>query len=215
MNTSHTHAPCFAEVIQSTLTMCTAQAWDWEQSPSFGDLVCIEHTDMVVYGIVTSIETGSTDPQRQPFAYQKTEAELRAQHPQVFSFLKTTFTIALAGYTARNTTHGLRYTIPPTPARIHAFVRPTTAPEQEAFFATPHFFSVLWSSTGQDPLLDELIITLLASLISRNILTPELFEQYYHTLTLLLGNDYRRLKILLQRLEGPYASTVEKKMHLA
>ena len=54
-------------------------------------MVTIQAPGRTVCGIVHQVQTGSMDPVRYPFAYQKTEAELRAEQPQIFEFLKTTF----------------------------------------------------------------------------------------------------------------------------
>lgn len=206
------HAPAFGEIISSTLTSYTAQCWDWEIIPSFGALVCTEHEGVVLYGVVTHIETGSSDPQRLPFPYQKTEAELRAQHPQIFEFLRTLCTVSLVGYSKKGSS--VFQALPPQPARIHQFIRPATMQEQKEFFAAPYFLALLLSANAGNPLLDELLITLLTSLVINDMLTPALFEEYYHTLTLLLGNDYRRLKILLQRIETSHVSVLAKQLAL-
>ena len=204
------HAPAFAEIITSTLTSYTAQCWDWETVPAFGSLVCTNYQNVLLYGIVIHLETGSSDPQRLPFPYQKTEAELRAQHPQIFECLRTVFTVSIVGYTDAGAQPSR--TLPPHPAHIHQFVRQATAQEQQEFFASPHFLALFFNTNAGNPLLDELLITMLTTLIAQNLFTPTLFEEYYHTLTLLLGNDYRRLKILLQRIETTHASILTKQL---
>ncbi|MDQ5891029.1 MAG: hypothetical protein QG604_903 [Candidatus Dependentiae bacterium] len=206
------HFPAFAEVVASTLTGYTAQCWSWDQTPAFGSLVCVSYKNLTLYGIVTNLETGSSDPQRMPFPYQKTEEELRQQHPQVFEFLRTVFTVSIAGY--KTGEEQITHTLPPSPACIHAFVRPATDAEHTIFFSSPHFLAVLFGNNAANPLLDELLISILNRLIGDDLLNPTLFEHYYHTLTLLLGNDYRRLKILLQRIESTHASILEKQLAL-
>ena len=206
------HHPAFAEVVASSLTQFTAQCWQWDVTPAFGSLVCVTNSNHTLYGIVTNLETGSSDPQRLPFPYQKTEAELRAHHPQIFEFLRTTFTVSIVGYKPTNGT--LEHTLPPYPACIHQFVTPASDAECATFFAAPHFLAVLFGSNAGNPLLDELLISILRHAIIADLLTPALFEHYYHTLTLLLGNDYRRLKILLQRIETTHASKLIKQISI-
>jgi len=206
------HFPAFAEVIGSTLTSYTAQCWQWDGAPTFGSLVCVTHKNVTLFGIVTNIETGSSDPQRTPFPYQKTETELRLQHPQVFEFLRTIFTVSLVGHTTDGGT--ISHTLPSAPATIHAFIRPVTDTERALFFSSPNFLAVLFGSNAGNPLLDELLLSILRGLVQGDMLNASLFEQYYHTLTLLLGNDYRRLKILLQRIETTHASSLEKQLGL-
>jgi hypothetical protein len=209
----HPHAPAFGEIITSNLTSYMAQCWDWETLPSFGSLVCTEHNELLIYGIVTALETGSTDPNRLPFPYQKTHAELRREHPQIFEFLKTVFTASIVGHSTAPSV--LHRTLPPHPAQIHQFVRPATPQEEQLFFSSPHFLALFFNTNAGNPLLDELLITLLSTLITHDMLTPALFEDYYHTLTLLLGNDYRRLKVLLQRIETAHASVLAKQLTLS
>lgn len=207
------HFPAFAEIITSSLSGYTAQCWLFDQSPAFGSLVCVDTKNGTLYGIVTNLETGSSDPQRLPFPYQKTEEELRRDHPQIFEFLRTTFTVSVAGHKATGD-QTIAYVMPPWPASIHAFVRPATDAEEAFFFSSPHFLSVLCSSNSSNPLFDELIVSLLNNIIRDDLLSPALFESYYHTLTLLLGNDYRRLKIMLARIETEQASLLEKQLGL-
>jgi hypothetical protein len=207
------HAPAFGEIITSSLTSYTAQCWDWESIPSFGSLVCTEHNGTALYGLITALETGSTDPNRLPFPYQKTHAELKRDHPQIFEFLKTVFTVSIVGHST--TASVIHHALPPHPAHIHQFVRPTTTHEQHRFFSSPHFLALFFNTNAGNPLLDELLITMLGTLVTQDVLSPALFEDYYHTLTLLLGNDYRRLKILLQRIETAHASILAKQLTLS
>ncbi len=206
------HFPAFAEVISSSLTGYTGQCWSWDNTPDFGSLVCVTHKNMTLFGIVANVETGSSDPQRTPFPYQKTEIELRSQHPQVFEFLRTVFTVSIVGYKINEGV--ISHSLAPSPASIHAFIRPATDAEYALFFSASHFLAVLFSNNAGNPLLDELLIRILNRLMRDDMLNPTLFEQYYHTLTLLLGNDYRRLKIVLQRIETSHASSLEKQLGL-
>jgi len=210
--TASPHFPAFAEVISSALHSYTAHCWSLEVVPEFGALVCIDSKNTTLFGIVTSLETGSSDPSRMPFPYQKTEAELQQQHPHIFEFIRTLFTVSLVGY--KRGQEGITHTLPPTPASIHAFVRPATDAEQATFFSSPHFLSVLAGAGSNMPLFDELLVSVLTRLIGDDIITPTVFDHYYQTLTLLLGNDYRRLKLLLSRIETTHASVMQKQLTL-
>ena len=83
---------CFAEVIESSLTGWLAQSWAWDKFQESGAFVAIEGKKRTVFGIVHQVQTGSMDAVRYPFPYQKTEEELLKEQPQIFEFLKTTFT---------------------------------------------------------------------------------------------------------------------------
>ena len=173
--------------------------------PAFGSLVCIPEKDRSVWGIVSNITTGSSDPQRIPFAYQKTEDELRAEQPQIFEFLTTTFQVCVVGYQ-----HGAEYhyTLPAQPVKIHRFVGAATLEEKTRFFSSPRFFPLLFTKTTDGPALDELILAVCQTVAQSGILNAQLFEKYYQTFSLLVGNDYRRLKLLLSRISAEHASSL-------
>src|SRR5688500_18584413 len=110
---------CFAEVIESSLTGWLAQSWSWDTFPNFGSFVAIETKNRTVFGIVHQVQTGSMDPVRYPFPYQKTEEELLREQPQIFEFLKTTFSCITIGYQEKRI---FSYLIAPEPPKIHSFV---------------------------------------------------------------------------------------------
>src|SRR5690349_14278413 len=88
----------FAEVIESSLHGFLAQTWQWDNFPAFGSLVTVTSNKRTHLAIVHQIKTGSMDPIRYPFPYQKTEEELLAEQPQIFEFLKTAFSCLTIGY---------------------------------------------------------------------------------------------------------------------
>lgn len=192
-----------AEVVESNLNSFVAQCWQWDVMPAFGSLVCVQEKTGLIFGLVSNLQTGSMDPQRSPFAYQKTEEELRTQHPQIFEFLKTTFDVCIVGHRPAN--GQLSYTLPPFPAKIHSFVGPAAAQQMEQFFTNPAFLSLLFSAPSEGPHRDDLLLALFDLMARNNLLTQQRFEQYYHTFSLLVGNDYRRLKILLARISAQHA----------
>ena len=87
----------FAEVIESFLDSYLAQCWQWDDVPDFGSLVFTRRDKNTIFGIVTQIQTGSSDPIHYPFPYKKTEEELMAEQPQIFECLKTTFRVQIVG----------------------------------------------------------------------------------------------------------------------
>ena len=88
--------PC-AEIIESSLQTFLGQCWQWDIMPQFGSLVIAQNGNRPLFGLVYQIQTGSMDPTRYPFAYQKTHEELRAEQPQIFEFLKTSFSCLCVG----------------------------------------------------------------------------------------------------------------------
>ncbi len=199
--TNQNKPPFFAEVIEASLDHYTAQSWDWKQFPTFGSLMSIERQGQHILGVVTTIQTGSMDPSRTPFAYQKTEAELEHEQPQIYAFLKTSFTVQTCGYTTAEEPNQIIFAIPPTPPKIHAFVAQAPQTLAQQFFADAQFLEVLYGYSPAIQNLDELLLAILRTIKANGLLTAKLLEDISHGFALLSGNDYRRLKVFLHRIE--------------
>lgn len=197
--------PACAEIIESSIHTFKAHCWKWDQTPTFGSLVVVNSGARTIFGIVNQIQTGSRDPQRIPFPFQKTEAELLREQPQIFAFLATTFTCIAAGYkTIEATTEihkpePIAYQWTPEPPKVHAFVHEATHEQYEQFFACEQYMHILFSISHQVSHLDELLLAILKQLSDRKLLKQEQLNKCIETLSLLTGNDYRRLKLFLQR----------------
>lgn len=189
----------FAEVIESSLNSFTAQSWQWDKFPAFGSLVQIQNGLSTIYAIVHQVQTGSMDPQRTPFTYQKTQEELMAEQPQIFAFLKTTFSCLILGYQNKGK---LYYTISPEPPKIHAFVSPLEPDTLKTFFYNETYLHTLFSSAQQICNLDELILAVFKQHQDLGILSKPKLHQLIETFSLLTGNDYRRLKLFLHRVQS-------------
>jgi len=188
----------FAEVIESSLTCWVAQSWQWNTFPSFGSLLSVQAKQRTLFGLVCHIQTGSMDPSRSPFPYQKTEEELMAEQPQIFEFLKTSFNCIIIGYQE----HGkIYYLLPPQPAQIHSFVQEASADQGAALLANEGYLHLLFSSCQQLYNPDELLLALLRYQSANNLLTPDQLKNIIQKFSLLIGNDYRRLKLLASRIE--------------
>lgn len=193
----------FAEIIESSLDTFTAQCWKWNDFPKFGNLVEIESKRNIILGIVTQINTGSMDPMRYPFPYQKTEEELLKEQPQIFEFLKTFFKVLIVGYQEKENSSKIYHTLPPTPCKIHAFIKNASEKTNSIFFEKTEYLNLLFSNTNNNGFnLDELCIAILQNQASQKILNPTKIDNFCKKFSLLTGNDYRRLKIFLNRLEN-------------
>lgn len=188
----------FAEIIESSLIGWLAQSWQWDNFPSFGSLVVIENKERLLFGIVHQIKTGSMDPVRYPFAYQKTEEELLREQPQIFEFLKTTFSCLTIGYKQNNT---IWYQLAPEPPKIHSFVALASEQNIREFFSSDQYLHTLFGLSNQLFNLDELLLALLKNLNDQKILNEDTIHSFVQTFSLLVGNDYRRLKLFLQRVQ--------------
>ena len=196
MKTENNKHHCFAEIVESNLTEFTAQSWQWDTFPEFGSLVIVETNKRILFGVVHKIQTGSLEPGRYPFTYQKTEAELLAEQPQIFEFLKTTFSCLVLGFTEYEV---LYHQLAPEPPKIHSFVGPATSAQTKQFFSSTNYLHLLFGAPGLEQI-DELILALLRTAKKQKLLSEDKLEQFIDNFSLLIGNDYRRLKIFTNRI---------------
>lgn len=201
---SNTNINSFAEIIESSLDKSTAQCWEWDNLPRFGSIVSFSsNPDIITLGCVTHVTTGSMDPMRYPYPYKKTEAELRQEQPQIFEFLKTTFTIQMLGQIDQTpNNHKILYMTPLQPAKIHTFVEYTSAHLVHLFFQNPDYLHVLFAHATNLYNIDELLLALNYQLLEKKLITPETIRNLCQTFSLLTGNDYRRLKLFLSRIQA-------------
>ncbi|MFS8506864.1 MAG: hypothetical protein LVQ75_01890 [Candidatus Babeliales bacterium] len=196
MKTATSKSHSFAEVIESSLQGFTAQSWQWDTFPEFGSLVTIATKKRTLFGVVHAISTGSMEQGRYPFTYQKTEEELLAEQPQIFEFLKTSFSCIILGFSEHEV---MLYHRAPEPPKIHAFVSLATPLEYKRFFACHNYLHVL-ASSQQTESLDELMLALLRNAHQQKLLDQAKLESFIEIYSLLIGNDYRRLKLFIQRI---------------
>lgn len=188
----------FAEVIESDLSQWTGQCWKWNQIPHFGALVTATQNNITIYGIVHSIKTGSNDPIRTPFPYQKTEEELLRDQPQIFEFLQTTFGLITVGYKTNNS---IFYHLPTQPPKIHTFIAQATHDEYASFFAQDQFLHMLFNRSSQISNFDELLLTIIKTLHEKKCLSKNQLTDFVETFSILCKHDYQKLKIFLHRMQ--------------
>lgn len=192
----------FAEIIESSLHEWKAQCWNLNKFPSFGSIVAIKSSNKTIFGIVSQIQTGSSDPSRHPFTYQKTEEELLRDQPQIFEYLKTTFSCITVGYKYMGKIY---YQLSFEPPKIHAFVGYASQDDYKDFFSSTKYLHLLFGLSGQIFNLQELLLAMLTYQVKLNILNNEnknaKINKFIETYSLLIGNDYRSLKLFLQRLQ--------------
>lgn len=193
----------FAEIIESSLWDCIAQSWHFNQAPAYGSLLVIESQAIKYFGLVCQISTGALDSVRLPVAYQKTEQELQQEMPQIFEFLKTSFTCLLMGYQEQNNIeeNKIIYTAPANPPKIHMFVRVATEAELALFFNSSQFLHLLFSRANQmNNQIDELLLAVFQRVKSKINLSAKL-DDFIELFALLVGRDYQRLRLFFGRLE--------------
>ena len=74
----------FAEIIESSLIKITAQCWDIDIVPTFGQCVEIKGEYIEVYALINHIQTGAFDSLRKPSPFKKTIAQLKKEQPHIF-----------------------------------------------------------------------------------------------------------------------------------
>lgn len=193
--TNSTNKP-FAEIVQSSLQSWTAQSWQWDQFPTYGSLTIIEQAQMHYIGLVYEVMTGSMDSSRYPFPFKKSEQELKAEQPQIFEFLRTTFSCLTLGYVHKGV---IRYSAPPQPAKMHAFVYPISHELQQRFYSSDQYLHRLFGMGNLITNLDDLLLAQLHERQMSHGLSKESMQKFLHTYSLLTGNDYRRMKLFLER----------------
>lgn len=187
----------FAEVIQSNLITWQAQSWTWDTFPLFGSLLVIPKKEITHIGIVYHIETGALEAGRYPFAYKKTQEELLQEQPQIFEFLKTSFSCLTIGYIKEGKIY---YQIAPEPPKIHAFIQEPPKELISRFFNSHRYLPILFNSSNL-LCIDELLLAILKYAHEHIAFNAESFQDFINLFSLLTGNDYRRLKLFLQRVE--------------
>jgi hypothetical protein len=188
----------FAEVIEGSLNSWRAQCWDWKITPIHGSVLTITTEDRTLYGLVHDISTGSIDSHRSVYTYKKSDEELRRDHPHIFELLHTTFSCLMLGYEEKGKTF---YQPAPSPPAIHAFVVEASDAQLKKFFSREQYLHTLFAHAQTIFSLDDTLLALLKYLSERGILHEDNLSGFMETFSLLTANDYRRLKLFLQRTE--------------
>lgn len=190
------HSQPFAEIIESSLSSWRAQCWQWDSIPAYGSIVTVKTNSRTLFGLVHDTSTASADTHRTVFTYKKTQEELKRDHPHIFEFLHTTFQCITLGYSEQE--HVI-YQPAPEPPKIHAFVMPATKTDLQSLFAHEQYLHTLFSHAQNLFSLDDVVLALMKHIADQDLLHDERFSRIIKTFSLLTGNDYRRLKLFLQR----------------
>jgi hypothetical protein len=188
----------FGEIVASNLTQWTVQSWDLNQFPPFGALVVCSYNQYKAFGVIAGIQTGPQDTSRTPHAFGKSLEELAQQQPHIFQFLVTTLITVPVGY---EKDAQQIYALPPQPASIHSFVAVAHAATYKTFFASSNWMVLFFNLFSQNPLFDELLVAILQQAAEHAALTQDRVTQVITLFSLLMGDDYRKLKLFLQRIE--------------
>jgi hypothetical protein len=186
--------PYIAEVIESSTTTFAAQTLELHGAPPFGSFVKVSDS-ITVIAIIYEISTGSTELNRRPVAYGKTEEELKLEQPQIFELLRTEFKALIVGYADES---GMKQVIPPQPPKLHHFVYACTPGEIQEFTSKLEYFRTLVGVGGT--LTDELLIAAIQQTCrTRGNTARDAFIQAGKELARLFRDDYDRLESILRR----------------
>ncbi len=179
----------FGEIIASSLDTCTIQAWEWDTYPPYGSLISIEEAESIIIAIINGITTAPLDHARMPTAYKKTDAELKADHPHIFTLLRTTITATTLGFKP-STNKPL--TMPTKPASIHSFSFMHSA--NELGFTGDNTDSIRRIVSLHEPqVADTLIFHHIQHQKSAGTLSGECLRTIIATYIETVGNDYKRI----------------------
>jgi len=190
-----------AEVIESSTTEFTAQTRELHESPPFGSFIKVG-SPLTVIAMIYHISTGSTDLNRRPIAYGKTEDELRNEQPQIFELLRTEMKAKIVGYYHDEGSPGdlgMRQQLPPQPPRLHHFVYACTPEEIREFTGSFDYLRPLAGIGGT--LSDELLIAAVQQTCQAHQDTSrETLVRVGKEMARLLRDDYDRLESVLRRI---------------
>jgi len=188
----------FAEVMYSSLHTLRAECWRWDTPPVFGQLICVPDGEYTTYAIVTNIATGPREGHRSPVPLEKTYEELQREYPHIFHLMCTSFTCVVIGYRTHDT---IIHQAPAVPARIHAWVTPAPYEAYTQALASETYLPLVFHAPELDASIDELILAIMRQMAAVGALSRSQIERTIDTFSMLINNDYRRLKLVLQRLE--------------
>ena len=130
---------------------------------------------------------------------KKTEDELLKEQPQIFEFIRTTFTCITIGYYENNQVF---YQIAPQPPKLHSFISHISKDFMEIFFKTNSFLHVLIGSSNHIENMDELLLAYLKHLNDHKIMNLKYIETFIRDFANLIDNDYRKLKNIAERIQN-------------
>lgn len=198
-----------AEVIETATTEFLAQCLEPENlsfpiMPPFGSWVKAidEESGNLIYAVVYYATTGPIDSIHRARALGLSMADLREQQPQVFAMLKTEFRAALVGYRAGATadlfSQSLYQHLPPRPPQIHQAVYRCDREEVVQFSQELDFLRTLLQVTGAP--VDALTAATIREVYQIRKADRSWLVQAGRMLSLLLKDDYDRLRIILSQI---------------
>jgi hypothetical protein len=209
---SNRHPGHFAEVIETSTTEFLAQCLEPEDlnfavMPPFGSWVKAQDEESAnqVYAVVYHATTSPIDSVHRARALGLSLQDLREQQPQIFAMLKTEFRAAIVGFQPQQSSNGatgLSETVyqhlPPRPPQVHQAVYFCEAEEVIHFSENLDFLRTLLQVNGAP--IDGLTAAAIREIYQLRKGDRTWLVQAGRTLSLLLKDDYDRLRIILSQI---------------
>jgi len=214
-STSNRHPSYMAEVIETATTEFLAQCLEPEDlsfasMPPFGSWVKARDDDSgnQIYAVIYHVTTSPIDSVHRARALGLSLSELREQQPQIFAMLKTEFRAVILGYQSlaqsRNGSSRVELGetvyqhLPPRPPQVHQAVYYCEPDEIIHFSEQLDFFRTLLQINGAP--VDSLAATALREIYRLRQADREWLVQAGRNLSLLLKDDYDRLRVILSQI---------------
>lgn len=192
-----------AEVIESSTRQFTAEVYREAEAPAFGSWVHVASDDgPTLYALVSHVEHGSVEPNRQAVALGRSTEELQREMPQVMELLRTTFRAQVLAVEEADGT--VRQTLPAHPADVHDFVQPCTDEQVRALGAPYDFLRTLVDHPDPDVPVDELLVAVLREIREAHGASHGGDDEVVRAgrmLSRLLDDDHERLQSILRRVK--------------
>lgn len=205
------HPGYIAEVVETATTEFLAQCLEpgdlsFATMPPFGSWVKArdEDSDNQIYAVVYHVTTSPIDSVHRARALGLSLAELREQQPQIFAMLKTEFRAAIIGFQplqsrANGRERGAIYQhLPPRPPQVHQAVYYCEPEEIIAFSDQLDFLRTLLQVSGAP--VDGLAAAAIREIYQLRQADRDWLVQAGRSLSLLLKDDYDRLRIILSQI---------------
>lgn len=189
------------EVIEASTRQFVAEVYEEADTPDFGAWVRVEPDDApTLFGLVSHVETGSYDANRQAVALGLSPEERAQEMPMVEELLRTTARVQMLA--CRGPDGDIRQTLPPQPPDIHDFVAPCTDEQVRTLGAPFDFLRTLVEHPDPAVPVDDLLVAVLHRIYAahggeRGGREP--LVKAGRALSRLLDDDHERLQSILRR----------------
>lgn len=196
------HPNHIAEVIETATTEFLAQCLELEDlnfpaMPAFGSWVksIDEESGNQVYAVVYHATTSPIDSIHRARALGLSLQELREQQPQIFAMLKTEFRAIIVGFQFKDLIY---QHLPPRPPQVHQAVYCCQPEEVLEFTEQLEFMRTLLQVAGAP--VDALVAATIREIYQLRYLDRSWLVQAGRSLSLLLKEDYDRLRAILSQI---------------